>query len=75
MRTNTDHIRASVGRRIRAMREAEGLSQSALGELTGKSQTSVSAQERGTIGIPIEDLLSLCDALGVSCEDLLAGLP
>lgn len=39
--------RASIGARLRAAREAAGLSQVALGERLGLAQSKISAYERG----------------------------
>ena len=61
----------STGSRIRDLREASGLSQTALGEIVGVTQQSVYAWERD-ISLPdIMSLQALADNYGVTTDFLL----
>ncbi len=61
-----------VGRRIRELREARGLSLRALAELSGLSVNAVSLIERGQSSPTVSTLHRLADALGVRIIDLFA---
>lgn len=52
-----------IGRRIRAVREEAGLSQSQLGEKIGYSAMGISHLENGDRKIKIEDLQKIADVL------------
>lgn len=54
---------------IRERREALGLSQKALGEKVGRTQTAVSAWEQGKNLITPDDFRNLSDTLGISAEE------
>lgn len=58
-----------VGLKIRAMREAKKISQSKLGELIGKSESTVGNYENGIIDIPCSVLLKLATALECQPEE------
>ena len=57
--------------KIRALREARGMSQTELAEALGVDQTTVSAWETGKAEPTIFNLRRLADILGVSPGDLL----
>ena len=59
-----------MGAKIRAFREAKGLSQMELAEALGLDQTTISAWERGIAEPTIFNLRRLADLLGVSPGDL-----
>lgn len=62
--------RRMVGRLVRARREALGLSQERLADLTGISQTYISRIERGDVAFPNDETLAkLGDALGLTRAD------
>lgn len=60
----------AVGRRIRALRETLGLSQTALGTRMGHSQAAVSNWENGTRSPDVVQLVRLAEALEVAVADL-----
>lgn len=51
-------------------RKKKGLSQEALGSLVGKSQSAVSAWEKGTNGITLAELYSVAQALDMDDEQI-----
>ncbi|MHC5053339.1 MAG: helix-turn-helix domain-containing protein [Planctomycetota bacterium] len=62
--------RELVGARIRAVREARGLSVRELGGLSDVPELMLAAIERGRMRITFENLLCLARALGVPAIDL-----
>ena len=60
----------AVGQRIKAAREAKGLTQEGLAALVDLSPTHVSVIERG-LKIPNLDSFAIANALGVSADSLL----
>ena len=60
--------------RLRAARQAGGLTQEALGERAGVHPVHVSDLERGRKAVGVRVALRLADALGVAVDDLLDGL-
>jgi len=66
--------RVELGRHIRAVREAKGLSQRDLGALLVPPRThaAVSDIERSKTGLDIEGMTMVAGALGVGLGDLLA---
>lgn len=56
---------AEFGRRVRAERERQGLSQMAFAEKVGLHFTYVSSVERGERNISLENILRLAATLGV----------
>ncbi len=70
---------ASLAGRLRALREAAGLSQEELAERAGLSSHAISALERGTRTRPYPHTVrALCDALGADAEAraaLIAAVP
>lgn len=62
---------SGVGRRVRALREARGLSQAALARAAGVERTWLIHLEQGKIRQPsVEKALALARALGVPVEAL-----
>lgn len=57
--------------KIRALREAKGLSQTELAEALGVDQTTVSAWERGVAEPTLSNLRRLADVLGIAPGELL----
>jgi transcriptional regulator with XRE-family HTH domain len=68
-----DVFAAGVGRKVKAAREAAGLSQSTLERNAGLRPCTVSELERGESDLPVYDLLRIADAVGVDVRDLLPG--
>ena len=69
----SDHMydKAAVGSRIREKRLAMHLTQEKVAEKLELSIRTVTDIERGIVGMSIETLLSLCDVLKVTPNDLL----
>jgi len=65
----TPHL-AAFGGRIRALREAKGLSQEQLAHESGLHRTVVGFIERGEREIGISKIWPLAEALGVTPADL-----
>lgn len=61
----------AVGRRIRAAREAKGLTQEDLAALVDISPTHVSVIERGTKIPRLDTFVAIANVLGVSADSLL----
>jgi transcriptional regulator with XRE-family HTH domain len=60
-----------VGENIREVRKAKGLTLEVLSGLTGISESFLGMVERGASSISLETLVALCDALGITPNDLL----
>lgn len=65
---------AAFGGRVRAAREASGLSQEALAERAGLHRTYVGTTERGLRNVSLTNILRLARALDVRPGELLDGL-
>ena len=59
-------INIEIGARIKEEREKAGLTQERFSELIGLGPKSVSAFERGTVGISFTTLKKICQVLSVS---------
>lgn len=64
-----DRIRATVGRVLRAEREAGHLSQERVGELAGLHRNYVAGTERGERNISIEALSAWLPVLGLTWQE------
>ncbi len=62
---------ASLGRAIRELRHATGLSQEAFADRCGLHRTYVGGIERGERNVSFANILRLADALGVRPSELL----
>lgn len=62
--------RVALGSTIRARRESQGLSQEKLALMIGSSKSHVWRIETGRVGVGIDDLARIADALGVEVRDL-----
>ena len=60
----------ALGLRIKAHRHAAGLSQEALGELTGMHRVSINRIENGGHDISFTTLVAFADALNVTVQEL-----
>ena len=60
-----------VGENIKYQRERAGLTQDQLSEKLGIGPKSLSAIERGVVGISLTTLLRICDTLSVSTNTIL----
>ena len=63
-----------LGRRIARLRKDRGLVQKQLAARAGTSTSQISRYERGAAEPSLLSLLPLCQALGVTPNDLLLGL-
>ena len=59
------------GRRVRTLRQKQGISQESLAELARVHRTYIGMVERGEKAVTIVTLLKLAKALGVTPADLL----
>jgi transcriptional regulator with XRE-family HTH domain len=65
---------AQIGKRIRALRKAQGMTQAELAEDVGFADESVvSKVESGTRGLAVSELAKLCGRFGVRSDDILFG--
>lgn len=63
--------KTAIGRRIREFRKNAGLSQEALSEKADIDKNNLSRIERGSVTPALETLLSLCNALDITPNDIL----
>jgi transcriptional regulator with XRE-family HTH domain len=68
--TVTGDARAEFGRRVRELRQAQGLSQERLAEIAELHRTYVSSLERGQRNVSLENIHALARALGVAPREL-----
>ena len=68
---NTDERRKRLGKRIKALREQQGLSQRKLALMIGSNQTHIWQIENGTVNVGLDILCRLADALEVNVRDLI----
>jgi transcriptional regulator with XRE-family HTH domain len=68
----TADLRRLIGRRLRAIRLARGLTQEAVAALLDRSVETISNLERGQSLPSLESLATLADRLGVELPELLA---
>ena len=73
-RSRDQAIAASFGRRVRAARQAAGLSQEALAEAAGLHPTFISNVERGYRVPSVPTLLRLANGLKIDPGDLVKGM-
>lgn len=62
-----------AGQRIRALRQARGITQVELAKALGIDQSNVSSIERGVRGLTVHQVLKLSRALHVSADEILSG--
>lgn len=66
-----DQKRLALGNAIKQRRESQGLSQERLAMMVGSSKSHIWRIETGRVGVGIDDLSRIADALGVEVRDLL----
>ncbi len=64
-------IHAEVGANIKREREKAGLTQEQLSEMIGIGPKSLSAIERGIVGISLTTLKKICTVLAISADSIL----
>lgn len=67
-------IKKIFGKQIRALREANNISQEKLADLCGLHRTYISDVERGERNISIENIKKIADALNIKISDLFVGI-
>lgn len=60
-----------VGTNIKTQRERAGYTQDEFSELIGLGPKSLSAVERGVVGVSLSTLLRICEVLHISADTLL----
>ncbi|MBI3583596.1 MAG: helix-turn-helix transcriptional regulator [Nitrospinae bacterium] len=70
MKNKMDDLRKDVGRRIRSLRQAGGLTQEELGEKAGLNYKFIGELERGRVNVSLDSLGVIAEALGVRIGDL-----
>lgn len=68
---NTEQKRRALGASIRARREKQGLSQNQLALMVGSSKSHIWRIETGVVGVGLDDLGRIADALDTPVRDLL----
>ena len=66
-------VYVELGRRMAALRAAQGLSQAELAQALGLKQTTYSGYESGARRLPLDKLPEVCRALGTTPGALLTG--
>jgi len=69
--TQKQKIDILVGSNIKRERMKAGYTQEAFSELIGVGPKSLSAIERGTVGVSLSTLLKICNVLSISSNSLL----
>jgi transcriptional regulator with XRE-family HTH domain len=69
--TEKKELNILVGNNIKREREKAGLTQDQFSEMLGIGSKSLSAIERGVVGISLTTLLKICDTLSVSTNTIL----
>ena len=64
-----------LGRKVRELRVAKGLSQEAFAGVCGLDRTYIGSVERGERNVSLKNLLRISQTLGVPAADLLSGIP
>lgn len=62
-----------LGQRVRALREAHGMSQTAVARALGVTQSNVSEMERGVRGLTIHQVTKFARVLDTSTDAILVG--
>lgn len=65
---------AAIGRNVRTLRQAKGISQRFLGELASIPPTTVTRLESGLVNMTVDQLVALARALGCAPSRLLKGV-
>lgn len=68
---NTDEKRLALGTAIRERRVEQGLSQQRLALMVGSSKSHIWRIETGRVGVGIDDLARIADALDATVSELI----
>ncbi|ABG57792.1 transcriptional regulator [Cytophaga hutchinsonii ATCC 33406] len=71
MSLTKEHFLKTIGKKIKTLREAKGLSQYALSDESGISRSQIVRLENGDLNCTLATLLVLAETLGVEPKDLL----
>ena len=63
-------VKTKFGARVRALRQAKGLSQEAFADICGLHRTYIGAIERGERNVSLENIEKIAKALGISIVSL-----
>lgn len=74
MSSNATKLRLSVGKRIRVLRATYDMSQQDLEDITGIHRTQISAYERGTQSLSVENASRIAKAFKMSLSKFFEGL-
>lgn len=66
-----DEKRRALGNAIRHRRESQGLSQERLAMMIGSSKSHIWRIETGRVGVGLDDLVRIADALDIEVRELL----
>ncbi|MCI9628652.1 MAG: helix-turn-helix transcriptional regulator [Eggerthellaceae bacterium] len=69
---NIEQKRLLLGSAVRARREKQGLSQEKLALMVGSSKSHIWRIETGRVGVGLDDLARIADALGTEVRNLIA---
>lgn len=72
--TRDEAFQKKVGRRVRELRAARGISQEAFADECGLHRTHMSLLERGKVNITLNTLKTILDALDVKAADFFKGV-
>lgn len=67
-------IKCNLGKRIRALRTQQSLTQERLGLMVGLDRTYIIGIEKGRRNVSIDNLIKLSRGLGVSLQELFADI-
>jgi transcriptional regulator with XRE-family HTH domain len=70
----TKDVLLLLGKRIRELRKAKGLSQEAFADQCGLDRTYVGGIERGERNVAVLNLTRIAESLGVSISELFEGI-
>ena len=73
IKLNFEGSTMTIGQQIKQYRERAGMTQEQLAEVVGVTQENISQVENDKLGITIDKLNKICDALGVKITDVLEG--
>ncbi len=68
---NIEQKRLLLGSAVRARREKQGLSQEKLALMVGSSKSHIWRIETGRVGVGLDDLARIADALGTEVRNLI----
>lgn len=74
MKVNESRVKKRLGETVRSFRQAAGISQETLAELTGLHRTYISDIERGSRNVALINIVRIAKALKVKPAQLLDGV-